>query len=355
MRRRSSFAGRRSRLILAGVLGLVTAHAALAAGDDTPVVRIARIRQITVNQDVEATGVTQPDHTLVLAFKTAGVIRSIAVNVGDHVRKGQLLAELDPRDLDAALRQASDNHDRAARDLKRYEKLRRQGAISETLYEQQRALESTTSAALAAAEADRAYGRLTAPADGMILARTAEPLSVVAPGISVLSMSNDTQADVLRAGISDRDVLVLSLRDPATIRYSALPGRNFRAHVSEIGRLADSRTGQFAVKLALENGQGRLPDGLVGEARIVPARHARQAIVIPASALVDASGSDGNIVIADPGRGIAHRRHVATGEILDGEIEILSGAKPGEWVVTDGANWLDEGQHFRTVPGDRQP
>ena len=314
-----------------------------------PIAHVARVERMMVSDPILATGTTQPDHETVLSFKTAGVIRSISVNAGDRVTRGEVLAELDPRDLDAALKQAANAHDRAVRDLARYESLHKDGFVAESTYDDARTQESTTRAAALAAEANRAYGQLVAPNDGTVLARAADPAAVVNVGAPILTLSNETLSDVLKTGITDRDVLNLALGDPAEIRFAAYPARVFRAAVSEIGRQADPRTGVFEVKLAIADGQGRLPAGLIGEARITPASHARSVTAIPVAALLEANGSDGEVVVADGGRAIAHHRHVRLGDMFDKAIEISTGLRPGEYVVTDGAVWLDEGEPFAIV------
>jgi RND family efflux transporter MFP subunit len=324
---------------------LLLATPALAS-ETVPLVRIAPVQRMTLSDSFAATGITQPDHQTVLSFKTGGVIARIAVNPGDHVHKNQVLAELDPRDLDAALRQALGAHDKALRDLARYERLHKAGAVAEVTYDDALTQESTTRAAADAAIANRAYGELTAPNDGTVLSRDAEPAAVVAAGSAVLTISNEATSDVLRTGVSDRDVLKLRLGDPAEIRFSALPRQIVHANVSEIGRQADVHTGVFMVKLAISGAPERLAAGLIGEARIYPASRARRVIVIPAAALIEANGADGSVLVADRRTSIAHRRHVALGEVLDNGVEITGGLAPGEYVITDGAIWVDDGQHF---------
>jgi RND family efflux transporter MFP subunit len=296
---------------------------------------------------LELHGVVGSRDELRLAFKAGGVVAHIGVEPGDSVRAGAVLAELEPPEVDALLSQARELEQKAARDLARGEQLRADEVISLEQLQNLRTQHEVAAAQLRAASFNRGHARIVAPADGVVLQRLVSAHELVAPGQPVLAVSSGKRGWVLRAAVSDRELLALREGLAATVRLDAAPGEALRAHVVELSRAADPATGLFPVQLALEPTKLRLASGMVASATLEPGTGGRR-VRIPAGALVSAAGTEGHVFVLENGIARARTVHVA---FLDGNrIALGDGLAAGETVVTDGAAFLEDGEKVAVAP-----
>ena len=280
-----------------------------------------------------------------LSFKVGGVIRQLAVNAGDSVRRGQLLAAIDLAEIDAQVAQVQQLADKAARDLQRGERLRSDEVISLEQLQNLRTQSETVAAQLRAARFNQSYARITAPADGTVLRRLAEEHELVPAGQPVLVFGTSGRGYILKAAIADRELVQLQVGDEAQVRLDAAPGVAIAATVSELTRAADPATGLFPIELKLAPTTLTLASGMVGEAVLQPAsgRSAGSAgslVRLPASALVAADGNHATVFIAVGDR--ARKREVQVAFIDGDDVAINSGVSAGEQVVSAGAPYLDD-------------
>ena len=291
-------------------------------------------------------GVIASRDELRLSFKVGGVIAHIDVEAGDSVHAGQLLAEIEPTEVDAQQAQAQELDAKAARDLARGEKLQADEVLSLEQLQNLRTQRQLAAAQLRSAQFNRRHARIVAPGDGVVLVRQAAAHELVAPGQPVLVVSAGQRGYVLRAAIADRELLQLTPGLAATIHIDAAPEMPLTGTVTEIARAADPATGLFPIQITLAPTTLRLASGMVASARLQPAGGA-QLVRIPAGALVTGDGSNGNIfVLAD---GSAHRRAIAIAFLDGDQLALRSGLRAGETVITDGAAFLDDGEKVSVV------
>ena len=294
-----------------------------------------------------ATGIVMAKDELRLSFKVAGVLRAVTVNPGEQVRQGQVLAQIEPAEIDAALEQAQQLSDKAARDLARGEKLKADEVITLEQLQNLRTQANVAAAQLAAARFNRRYAQITAPRDGVVLRRLAEPHELVAAGTPVLVLGTQERGFIVRAGLSDRDVVTLALGDAVDVRVDAWPDVVLKAQVSEIAGAADDRSGLFQVEARLAGSQQPLVTGMVARLALHPAKAAGESLTyVPIGAILDADGDKAHVFVAEGG--VAHRREVEVAFISADGVALRSGIKPGEQLVAAGAPYLDDGEKIRT-------
>lgn len=294
-------------------------------------------------------GVIASRDELRLAFKVGGVIARIGVESGESVHAGQLLAEIEPTEIDAQQAQARELDAKAARDLERGEKLYADEVLSLEQLQNLRTQRELAAAQLRTARFNRQYARIVAPAAGVVLNRLASAHELVNAGQPVLLVSSGQRGYVLRAAVADRELLPLRLGLPAQLRIDAAPEVPLTGTISQIARAADPATGLFTVEITLAPTELRLASGMVASARLQPAG-AAQLVRIPAGALVTGEGLGGNVFVFAGGR--AHRRAVDIAFIDDAELALRAGVRPGELVITDGAAYLDDGEQVAVAaPG----
>ena len=301
-----------------------------------------------------------------LGFRVGGKIVRRDADLGDNVKAGQLLAQLDPQDLrlgqeaaKAALSAAQVNHDQAAADFKRFKELRDQGFISSAELERR---ETALKAALAQLEQARAqssvqgnqaaYASLLADAKGVITAVEAEPGMVVAAGTPVLRLAHDGPRDVVFAVPEDKLALIRQL--------AAVPGRfsvklwgedstALPASIREISAAADPVTRTFLVKADV----GKAPVKL-GQTATVRVELPQTAGVtkLPLTALKEEQGR--SIVWVVDRQSMTVRAQGVQVAGADGNDAVITGGlQPGQVVVTAGVHVLNPGQtvKFYVEPG----
>ncbi len=318
-------------------------------------VRIAPVLREKLARPVHASGRVGYTAETRLSFKVGGVVARILVDDGARVRRGQVLARLDPREIDAQLSSAESTRVKAERDLERARVLRREDAVPGEVLEN-----ATTAAEVARANADaarfnRRFSEIRAPGDGVVLSRLVETGEVVGPGTPILMVGAGDAgragaARVVRIGVADRDVVRLAVGDAAVVVLDALPGRTLNGAVDEIAPAATPTTGAFEVTVRIDGAAAvSLASGIVARVAVTP-RATEQVTTVPLSALVDADGARGRVFAL-----AADRKHVAPRAVdiafLAGDRVAVSGGLDGATqVVSDGAAYLDEHSVVAVVP-----
>nr|WP_321572383.1 efflux RND transporter periplasmic adaptor subunit [Ramlibacter tataouinensis] len=333
--------------------------AACGKGEPAPEpVRSVKVMAVGVgsfNSDNEFAGEVKAQVESRLGFRVAGKIVSRQAEMGQRVKAGQVLAQLDARDYqlaaDAARAQvaaAQTNRDLAAADFKRYTALRDQNFISGAELERR---ESTLKAAqaqldqaqaqLAAQGNQAAYASLVADAAGVITAIEAEPGQVVSAGTPVVRIARDGPRDVVFSVPEDK---VAAIRPGSEVRVRTwsdqgeLPGK-----VREVAASADPVTRTFMVKVGLE-AKADLPLGAtVSVSPKALSLAGTPVIKLPTSALRK-DGQGTAVWVLDKATMTVKSVPVQVAAADGNEAVIASGLQPGMLVVAAGVHVLSPGQ-----------
>lgn len=315
---------------------------------------------------VVATGTYASRDEIPLGFKIGGVVHRVLVDEGAVVQRGQVLAVLDLREIDAAVAKAQVQVDKATRDQARLLRLVADSVATTVQLQDATSALDAARADLASARVNREYATIVAPEAGTVLQRQVTPGATVAPGASMFVLGGARRGRVLRAGLPDRDALRVQAGDSASVHFDALPGQHFAGRVVLIGRSADPRTGTYSVEVALRDAE-RLPSGLVGEMRV----HLRDSFrtrgaaadrgmtprTLPADALLEADGDSATIYVLRDGASVtaagdstysAARQRVAVLGI-DGDRVQVQGVAADARVVARGAPYVTPGTRLRVV------
>jgi len=290
-----------------------------------------------------------------LGFRVAGKITQRQAEVGQHVKAGTVLAQLDPQDYrlaaDAARAQvaaALTNRDLAAADFKRYETLREQNFISGAELERRQTTLKAAQAQLEQAQAQLAsqgnqtrYTTLVADVSGVITAVEAEVGQVVTAGTPVIRIAADGPRDVVFAVPEDK-VAGVRAGTPVAVRQwgsnAPLTGR-----IREVAASADPATRTFPVKISLE-ADAQPPLGAT--MTVVPQvlSHAGiPAIKIPTSALRQ-EGKGSAVWVLDQATMTVKLQPVQVATADGNDAVIASGLQPGMVIVSAGVHVLSPGQ-----------
>ncbi|MGB3808736.1 MAG: efflux RND transporter periplasmic adaptor subunit [Parvibaculum sp.] len=315
----------------------------------TPVL-IATVRQAPESADVTAYGMVRSDKEGALSFKIGGLLKVLKVDAGDRIKKGDVLAELDQREIEAQSARANAAADKARRDLARIEPLLEKGFISKQKVQDAQSALDMAVADRKRVEFDRSLAVITAPSDGVVLARHADVNEIVAPGGPVLTVSQGSAAYILKASLSDRDVSRIAIGDSARVTLDAFATENITGTVRRIAAMSDARSGTFEVELALEGVPGGVESGFMGQARIRPqGTVAKHQVAIPASAILEGHGATATVYVINQTTGTAHLTRVSIAGIEGDDVLIDRGLDAGTQVVSAGAPYLRDGAKVKIV------
>jgi membrane fusion protein (multidrug efflux system) len=328
--------------------GLIDARAS-----DAPVpVRVAAAGPSANAGRIEAAGTLSYKREVALAFKTGGVVKAYTVDVGDPVRAGQLLVSADPTDVAGRRGEAEAAFAQAKANLERAEQLAAKGFASEARVDDATAAYKRAQSAMNSARYDESRSALTAPSDGVVLARQAEPGQQVAPGVPVITIGDARSGMIMVAPVSDRNIDRIQTGNLAAVRVASVKGLPLQGTVTRIGSKADRITGAFDVEIAIDAPPPGLRSGAVGTVSITPSIEDATAafLAIPALALLEGRGDLAYVYVV--GRdNKAVRVAVTIAKFLDADVLISQGLKRGDRVVTAGAAYLRNGQPVTIVAG----
>ncbi len=381
-----------SLLLIAGFVRLFTQRAKASPGEGPEVrtVAVALVQRGPIANSLTLSGEFRPYQEVDVHAKVAGYIRRIYVDVGDKVKVGQVLSDLEVPELtaqvkgaEAAIRRDQDAIRRAQGDLERadsshaayhsaYSRLKqasetRAGLIaeqelddslakdkeSEAQVSSSRAALSESNSQLAIAEAERtrlmalqSYSHITAPFAGVVTKRYADVGSLIQAGTS----SNTQSMPVVQLAEWTRLRLVLPVPESAVpqlhlgstvdVRVPTL-NRTFRGRVARFADSLNQETRTMHTEIDVENPDGKVFDGMYAETTVV-LEHKEDALTIPVQA-VELRGTKASVLAVDSQSRI--REHVVTLGVASSErVEILNGLNENDRVVIGRRNEFQEGE-----------
>ena len=305
-----------------------------------------------------------------LAFRVGGKLVRRLVDVGDRVRAGQLLAELDPGDLQlqaqaaqAQLAAAQAELARAGADRARFAKLAQQQLVSRSALDAQDAAYAAAAGQVRAIRAQRdvarnqaAYAQLRAPRDGAIASRQAEAGQVVAAGQPVFVLAADSGREVAFA-VPEGAIASVHAGDPVTVELWNTPNARLHGRIRELAPAADPQTRTYAARATLDDADAVT---LGQSARVLLDREsvdgdgARQ-LSVPLAAVQRGAGNASAVWVVDPATRKLHLTPVRLGAWDEDRVPVLSGLRAGDWVVAAGGHLLREGEVVAPVDRDNRP
>ncbi len=296
-------------------------------------------RRLATEEDI---GTVRAQLHAVIEAKVSGKIEQMLVVPGQEVTNGELLVQLDAREVQAQLDQATALRQQAESDLKRATDLFQQKILSSSEFDAAQSKFRVADAAASEAKTLLGYTKVTAPFDGVITHKDADVGDLAVPGKPLLEME-DPRHLRLEADVPEALVDKIKLGDTLPIRISALE-TNLTGVVSEIAPSADTGSRTFVVKLNLPSVSG-LRAGQFG--RVAVPTGEVSALRVPASAVIQRGDMELLFVVAGDH---AQLRIVKTGARVGDEVEIVSGLNSGETVVTSDVDDLMDGQPVVVKP-----
>lgn len=348
-----------SRKLVLLALAAVAASGALAGCRKPPVkqteaqqaraVSVVRVEPRAIVGSLAATGDLSPrEEAAVMPEVTGYRVAAVLADVGQFVKKGQVLVRLDPTLIEAQIAQAQAQYEQAQDQANRVKGLDNQGILSEEQIEQRRIQARVAAAQLRDLKTRYAKMNVTAPVAGLILEKTVRPGDLSAGGATPwFRLARDGQIE-LAANMSEQDLARIRLGQSATVTLPS--GKTVQGHVRLISPQIDPQTKLGVVRILLPVS----PDVRAGGfGRAVFGDAAGVAPAVPESAVrYDADGASVMTVGAD---NRVHRVLIQAGARGSGLVQLVQGPPVGTRVVANSASLLLEGDLVRPSDATAAP
>ena len=301
-----------------------------------------------------------------LSFEVAGQVKSVEVDIGNPVKKGQVLAVLDPEpyqlEVDAVRAELVKARDNVAKTQAEYERQKRifeQGAgaerfveVSEYNYKAAQSAVNFEVARLDQARRNLRKTKLLSPYDGSIAWRAVEPNEEVASGQKILEINASGKMQVELA-IPETTVDLLQLDDPVMVTYPTLPGESEKGRISEIGSAA-VKASAFPVKVELIDPNEKVKPGITAEASFsIKDDNRKPGYLVPFQALLPGTGANrGFAFVYDPATSTVKKIPVRARGAEQKKAIIAEGLAEGDIIAVAGVSFLADGMKVKLLKKD---
>jgi HlyD family secretion protein len=376
---------RRKRLIWGGVavalVAVPTIMAAHRGGKEIDPSRLATIERGDVARSVVATGKVQPLTKVEIKSKASGIVKRLFVDYGDRVKEGQILAELDREQLEAAVREAKANllSAEAAFErnkieaegpdlpflksaLERARKLYADGLIAPSVLDDAdkayqlglnkqtaaksqalaaRAEVEKAKAALEQHETDLRYATIRSPMDGLVLSRDVEvgdavsSILVLGSQATLIMTLGDVSEVYVLGKVDEADIGKVFLGQPARIVVESFKDKKFEGKVTKISPMGVEKDNvtTFEVRVSIHNPTGELKTNMTANAEII-LEEKKGVLLVPESAVLYDKDRKPSVEVPDPRADDGMRKVAVALGISNGvKTEVLEGLKQGDKVV----------------------
>lgn len=304
----------------------------------TPVY-VTAVKAGRVYDSVEALGTAHATESVDITANVTDLLREIRFSDGQTVKKGDVIAVLEQRELSAQLAAARARMEQEKRELARLEGLVRDKAVSRQNYDQRMTSLEITQREVEEIEARIAYRTIVAPFDGTLGVRRISAGALVQPG-DVITTLDDISSIKLDFNVPSTFLQTLAPGVPVEAEVDALSGRIFRGKIESVSPRIDPVTRSVLVRAVLPNEDGRLRPGLLMRVRLI--KREREGLIIPEESILQRQQSHFVLVVTPDDT--VEERMITIGARLPGRAEVMRGLEAGERIIVRGVNRVRSGE-----------
>lgn len=319
-------------------------------------VRVTHLRRGEIVRSLTLPGDVRPYQEAILYAKVAGYLKSIAVDTGDQVKEGQVLAEILAPEMLADLDKVKTEASVAALDYRRLRDAQKKApdlVMPRTVDTAQGEAEKAR-ANLRRIETLLGYAKITAPFDGIVTRRWVDPGAFIPAATSSSAARNAAVVTVMdfsrvrvEVAVPEPEVPHVRRDLPVEVTASEIQGRTFSGTVTRFAYALDDATKTMPAEIEIANGDGGLRPGMMVSVRMAVER-IPDALLLPAEALMTEKDRSSVYVVQE---GKAVRTPVETGFDDGVSVEIRKGIEAGASIVVAGQQGLSDGQAVKVVGG----
>jgi len=278
-----------------------------------------------------------------VAARVSGVVTNIMVEEGDFVEAGQVLAQLEVDRLTLELNRASANLNQVANDLSRQQKIYEKNLVSSEAFDRIKYQFEAQKAATDLAKLNLEYATIRAPISGVISMRYIKEGNLLQQNAPAFHISDLSELyAVIHIPESEKTSLVKGQPALVLVEASDYP---FMGSVLRVSPVVDKESGTIRVTVSLKDETAILRPGMFSRVKIVYDTH-NKALLVPKDSVLT---QDDEISVFVVEEGIAHKRNVSLGFSNSEHIEILSGIKSSDMVITAGQRNLKDESHVELI------
>ena len=334
--------------------------------EDIKPVKYAQLIYSSGSKTQTFSGVVKAKYETNLSFRVGGSISQVNVNLGDRVRKGQLIASIDPVDYNIQREQAMAQKNSAESQLtsarstfERIEKLYEKNSVSLSEYEKAKtslaSAKSQMEAAkkqLEAANNQVNYTKLYAPTDGIISQLDIEPNETVGSGRVIAKLSSEGNPGV-EVGVPESVINKLQNGQQVTIVFNSLNGKKFNGEIAEVA-FASGTSSTYSVIVTITNPDENIRPGMAADVSF-NIRNENSGVENRIIAPVEAVGKDSNgnfVFVLHPDTASIYqveKRNIVIGNLLQEGFEIERGLDGNELVATAGLSFIRDSMKVKLL------
>ena len=329
-------------------------------------VRVERVAARDIGAVATYSGEIRARVEVPLAFRVAGKVAARLVDVGATVKAGQVLARLDPQDLNLSTQSLEAQRAAAQADLdfakaehERFKTLLERRLVSQTDYQTRLNAFNTAKARYDQVQAQyqqtqnqSGYATLTADRNGVITAVAAEAGQVVAAGQTVFQLAVPTEKEVTIA-VPENRLQDLQGLGAITIALWAQPDVRYKGRLREVSPASDPVTRTYAARITLVDADARAQLGMTANVSLARAGGEDLRITLPTTAFMSTEAvsaqAKASVWVVDPQALTVSQQPVAIGGFAHNRVVVTSGLPEGALVVTAGVNRLHAGQKVKLL------
>lgn len=286
-------------------------------------------------------GTVEASQVIPLSFKTAGTVEKIYVEVGDAVRKGQLLATIDDSDLKNIYNTMLAKYQQAEDAYNRLKQVHDEGSLPEIKWVEMKSNFDQAKSSLDLAKNNLDKCRLLAPVDGIIGRRNIEPgqSSISLPFAPIEMVKIETV--LVKISVPENEINRIINGQNAGIKVSALDDKKYEGIVTNISPVAEMMSRTYTVKISVANTGHDLKPGMVCDVSLA-FDSGTSMLVVPNKAVSKDSAGNIFVFIVSPDHKTVKKQPISIGRYHDSSIEVTAGLTEGQVVVCEGGEKLSD-------------
>jgi len=307
-------------------------------------VEVTTIKRGTISDYILLSTNLETEEMADVYSRVQGLVQKMYVEEGDHVKKGQVLMELEADEYQLAEERARLSYLQQESDFKRMEAMYNKDLLSKEEFEKARYTAQGLEVEWKQAKLNLSYTRITAPISGVIGDRLRKPGERIQPADKLFTVINtDEMIAILYA--PEKELGDVKKDQIAYITSDNIPNDRFTAYVKRVSPVVDPQSGTFKVTIGVKNKMNKLRVGMFVNAHIVTATH-ENAVLIPKTAIVYENELMNVFVVRDS---IAHRIYLKAGFQDHEKVESLEGIEEGDKIIVVGQAGLKDQTKVKIV------
>jgi RND family efflux transporter MFP subunit len=316
-------------------------HPAVPRTSEAIPVRIMPLQKSVHPNTIRTSGNITTDSETLLSFKVGGVVKRVFAEDGQRITKNQTLAVLDLTEVNGFVKQAEAAYEKAARDLARAQNLYSDSVATLEQLQNAQTAHEVALAQLNTAKFNQGFSEIKAPADGYVLKKFINAGQLVNPGDPVFKTNGAGNGRwILKVGVSDKQWAAIRINDKVAVTLDAFPGDTLAGNVLRKAGTSDPSTGAFTIEIEVVPHGKQLASGMFASA-VISTSSASELWDVPYEAVLDASGNEGFVFVADDNN-MAIRRPVVISSFNGTTIQVASGLEDASNVIIAGSAYLTD-------------